>query len=107
MSLDYASPYDKIVYCGECFRPEPDAGYKLPKCGQCKFTHYCDRVCQRKNWPKHKKICAGKHTGESTAAPDYEEPEPIDADAQMEMLTRMAQRVADQLRRDAELRKST
>ena len=31
---------------------------ELKKCSACKKTKYCDQICQRKNWKKHKKICA-------------------------------------------------
>ncbi|XP_059350471.1 uncharacterized protein LOC132087705 [Daphnia carinata] len=30
---------------------------KAKRCGRCKAVHYCDAVCQRKNWTKHKRIC--------------------------------------------------
>ena len=28
----------------------------LPHC-QCEFTHYCDSVCQRTDWKRHKREC--------------------------------------------------
>ena len=42
--------------CNTCSAVE-----KLPKklktCRDCKITYYCDGICQKKNWKKHKKEC--------------------------------------------------
>ncbi|XP_077600621.1 histone-lysine N-methyltransferase SMYD1-like isoform X1 [Stigmatopora nigra] len=40
--------------CHSCFRRQD----KLQRCGQCKFSHYCDRTCQRAGWAEHKQECA-------------------------------------------------
>ncbi|KAJ0019704.1 hypothetical protein NQD34_007273 [Periophthalmus magnuspinnatus] len=40
--------------CHSCFRRQD----KLQRCGQCKFSHYCDKTCQRAGWAEHKQECA-------------------------------------------------
>ena len=30
---------------------------KLLKCGACECVNYCDRICQKNDWPEHKKWC--------------------------------------------------
>jgi len=32
---------------------------KIKTCSVCKSSTYCSRDCQKKNWPKHKKVCKG------------------------------------------------
>jgi hypothetical protein len=27
------------------------------RCGRCPFVFYCNSICQRKDWPTHKKVC--------------------------------------------------
>ncbi|XP_077417901.1 histone-lysine N-methyltransferase SMYD1b isoform X1 [Vanacampus margaritifer] len=44
--------------CHSCFRRQD----KLQRCGQCKFSHYCDRTCQRAGWAEHKQECAAIKT---------------------------------------------
>ena len=39
--------------CFTCGKAAP----KLLTCSQCHRAHYCDRECQRKDWPRHKKAC--------------------------------------------------
>lgn len=34
-----------------CFR---DIEGKLNRCARCKFTHYCNTACQKKDWLIHK-----------------------------------------------------
>lgn len=29
------------------------------RCSLCKETNYCNRECQKKDWPQHKEICSG------------------------------------------------
>ena len=40
--------------CASCGKNSAE----LKKCSACKKTKYCDRICQKKDWKKHKKICA-------------------------------------------------
>ena len=41
-----------IASCDHCGKSD-----NLFKCSSCKLAQYCDRNCQRANWPKHKVIC--------------------------------------------------
>jgi ankyrin repeat protein len=40
--------------CEEC---EFATRGKMMKCGACKKTYYCSRVCQAANWPPYKQVC--------------------------------------------------
>lgn len=40
--------------CHSCFRQQQT----LQRCGQCKWSQYCDRTCQRAGWNEHKQECA-------------------------------------------------
>jgi len=39
--------------CNNCGKSAED----LLKCGGCQATKYCDKHCQRKDWPLHKQVC--------------------------------------------------
>lgn len=43
-------------YCTSCGRDT--RGGKLLRCSGCKKAEYCDRACQKADWPVHKKICS-------------------------------------------------
>ncbi len=59
MKAVQASPnqvsYNMYV-CGSCNK----TAEKLQKCAGCHFILYCDRNCQKKDWPKHKNVCQQK-----------------------------------------------
>ncbi len=59
MKAVQASPnqvsYNTYV-CGSCNK----TAEKLQKCAGCYFILYCDRNCQKKDWPKHKDVCQQK-----------------------------------------------
>lgn len=49
----YAPKPNSIPECNQCGKiPE-----KVAKCGQCSLASYCNRECQTKHWPSHKKVC--------------------------------------------------
>ena len=39
--------------CAYCKKSSAD----LKKCTKCSSVQYCDRACQRNDWPEHKKVC--------------------------------------------------
>jgi len=41
-------------HCASC---KKSLGYQPSVCSGCRNSFYCDRICQSKNWPKHKEIC--------------------------------------------------
>lgn len=43
--------------CDACGKSQAILGRKLKACQVCKVTFYCDRICQKKAWKKHKMIC--------------------------------------------------
>jgi len=49
---------EAISYCGQC----GTSGCDLLECSRCRKIAYCSRVCQKKNWPHHKKTCGGGPT---------------------------------------------
>ena len=44
------------------------SGAKLRSCGQCHRAYYCDRECQRKDWPRHKPACRAAVAAEARRA---------------------------------------
>lgn len=40
--------------CGHCDNLSP----QMHKCSVCKIARYCNRECQRADWPKHKTLCS-------------------------------------------------
>ncbi|KAJ3603896.1 hypothetical protein NHX12_028637 [Muraenolepis orangiensis] len=59
----------KELWAGDVVFSEPslaavvfDSQPKLQRCGQCKFSHYCDRTCQRAGWAEHKDECGAIKT---------------------------------------------
>lgn len=45
----------EMGHCSSCERVDEKANFR--KCSNCKTAQYCDEVCQRKDWPLHKRIC--------------------------------------------------
>ncbi|NXN19160.1 Y7331 protein, partial [Indicator maculatus] len=50
---------DTFKFCAECKKlpdalPDPKS---LRRCKRCQNVYYCSVVCQRANWPLHKKFC--------------------------------------------------
>ena len=45
--------------CCQC-RTCPKRPKHLLYCACCKYAGYCNAVCQKKHWPKHKVVCSGK-----------------------------------------------
>ncbi|XP_071617222.1 putative protein MSS51 homolog, mitochondrial [Heliangelus exortis] len=50
---------DTFKFCAECKKlpdalPDPNS---LRRCKRCQNVYYCGVVCQRANWPLHKKFC--------------------------------------------------
>ena len=45
-----------VVCCGQCLK-SPTPGHPLRFCGRCKSVQYCDVICQRANWARHKGTC--------------------------------------------------
>ena len=39
--------------CGACDK----GSFHLLLCARCKKTKYCNKVCQKSHWPKHKTSC--------------------------------------------------
>lgn len=44
--------------CAGCHQDRPLE--ELEKCGRCMNVYYCNKECQRKDWPLHKKTCSVK-----------------------------------------------
>jgi hypothetical protein len=44
--------------CTSCGRDSK--GGKLLRCSGCKKAEYCDRECQKADWPSHKRVCSYK-----------------------------------------------
>ncbi|KAF1915941.1 hypothetical protein BDU57DRAFT_210881 [Ampelomyces quisqualis] len=44
---------DEAKVCAHCGKADAKA------CSRCKDTYYCSKECQKKAWPRHKKVCSG------------------------------------------------
>ena len=68
----YAScplPSERERRCAGCLQAA-EADAKLLRCGKCKWARYCSRACQQKDWPLHKRECAGLATDPLRSLPD-------------------------------------
>ena len=43
--------------CARCFAQESDTGIKLSRCARCQNAFYCNRSCQKADFPQHKLEC--------------------------------------------------
>jgi tetratricopeptide (TPR) repeat protein len=50
------NPSKTVKLCAHCKSSKP----KMLKCGRCLTVHYCDRECQKADYPEHKKTCQKK-----------------------------------------------
>jgi len=41
------------------------------RCGECKFTHYCDRTCQQEHWETHRQHCQAMKLAGSRSRSQY------------------------------------
>jgi ankyrin repeat protein len=48
-------PAGKRRCCEHC--DKTTTGQKMMKCGACLTVYYCNRACQKANWPLHKQVC--------------------------------------------------
>lgn len=56
-SAEITIPHKKCFSCGTDGNTTPSP---LLRCGKCHTALYCDRLCQRKDWKKHKKTCGSE-----------------------------------------------
>ncbi|KAM7183926.1 hypothetical protein V8F20_012425 [Naviculisporaceae sp. PSN 640] len=56
--------------CGNCGRIKDDLGAALKKCAGCEHevAYFCNKDCQKNNWPVHKKSCASTQKRNPNAA---------------------------------------
>ena len=54
----------QIFVCFHCGK----SGAKLRSCSQCHRAYYCDRECQRRDWPRHKPACKAAVAAEAKRA---------------------------------------
>ena len=47
----------QMYICTHCATAKRRVTGKLLQCGRCRAAWYCDKQCQRKDWPEHKGIC--------------------------------------------------
>lgn len=47
----------KCKYCGKHGKNNKDDKETLKKCSACKMVWYCDKICQKRDWPTHRLIC--------------------------------------------------
>ena len=47
----------QMYICAYCARAKRRVTGKLLQCGRCRAAWYCDKQCQKEDWPEHKGIC--------------------------------------------------
>ena len=45
----------RLSQCDECGKIQVDD--PMLTCGACRGVHFCNKTCQKENWPKHKSSC--------------------------------------------------
>ncbi len=53
--VSHVATYD-VLHCTAC-RTEKCDSRKMKKCVSCRAAFYCDRRCQKEDWPLHKLTC--------------------------------------------------
>ena len=49
-----------------CALPSCNKQGAKSRCGGCKSVHYCNNLCQKAHWKRHKKICKKKQKKKAT-----------------------------------------
>jgi hypothetical protein len=62
--------YERYPLCANCHRSDSSSKTKLLRCSRCNTAHYCDRVCQKKHWKKHKVVCSAEGVAQSVKPND-------------------------------------
>jgi hypothetical protein len=57
--LDMAVRSHATLSCAHCGANTPE----IKQCGKCKLAYFCNRKCQTKHWPLHKRCCSELATG--------------------------------------------
>lgn len=55
---DSFSDLDPGGLCCTCLKPASEVAGGLKKCTRCKFTQYCGRTCQTRDWINHRHLCS-------------------------------------------------
>lgn len=56
----------RSLSCGQC-GDKSTTDKKLMYCSICHFQAYCNKECQKKHWPEHKKVCSVPKTSEHSS----------------------------------------
>ena len=82
-------PNERCEACGLRAKLNMGAGanaalyIRLRPCARCKEVRYCNRECQRKDWPRHRKNCV---------VPGDKPPPPMDSDLRVAVQGQIKQR---------------
>jgi hypothetical protein len=57
-AIEYSGKGARVIkLCSHCMKLEDRSVRVYPKCGRCKTVYYCDAICQKADWPRHKPFC--------------------------------------------------